>query len=1348
MSLKQIQTTRFGNISLGGGGLDETQVRAVVEDELLIGNPVTSNILSVGTLTDKNYTFPSGEPFERQIQVSGNQFTNFEIVTGENDLIVISFPALAPPVHQTTVPAGSYSLNQLVNYIKTDISNYLLSVPSASIFDITISENTLTLTSSTESFVISPTELSYLLGGSLTLSLTGTSLTFPQPALNRVVSIVGDNNKFVISITATFPPSLTDFVIPQTNYTVFNLLIAMEDSFNARLVLGGVTNTVTFQMVNGKIRLNLSTGNRAKVVISGALFGWKYLGAEQIATIDVLAGTSYDFLNEPPYETIDITPMSWTDYNFNQTGRIFTGDMEITGSLVVDGVLTTADKYLQQAPIGSSDVGTLSLYANNDGFFHAVDDAGNDTSLGSVTVPNDIDINSVCAVTGTFQNLGVGLCGAPVYKLPTGIVDNKYSGGVIVSRGGTLTLIGRDAIFEIVYSVGTTSYTRNTTLTDGDYSVQTVLSLVQNALNSQLELDGATNRITLSIDKNGFVVYRYTLGNSPFISLSIVGGDGWERLGSLGVTILPPDTNNVFGALPEYSDPSHNTVWGGYNFDDSGSIYNGNMTITGSLSVNTLISDIEVEDAIITLNKNGFADANNSGVLINGSNNTKFSGLIKNKDSNNFYLFANSNTQPTQSVWVPEQTGNLYLNNLSVNTDANSGLLTVESSGVNDTPLYAKGAVGQTADLLRVVNNADVSMMSVSSDGRITTTGGLTTTGQLETLTGIRTGLSGVEYILPSARGTLGQVMTSDGAGNVLFQDVPVATSLISPSGNSSIFVDDFETATQVNGIIRFKSDSGETRINSPNTNTNIILQSGGIDFSVAGSTLPLSITSATTTIRGGPANTTFSTYQDASYQLNNGGQVRMLTDGTETSLYSPDGVSSSHSITDDAQVLNVGGDDRLVMDATLTTLTNATGATFLELGDTTSRLSFGGVDALSLIPLVTTIRGGPSGFSELQLGGPVFGLDYRYGSQQRIKISGPASQIFAPDGQGEFDIRNDRALTVVNGITRQELSASTTTIRDENNIERIVADSGNTRLNAPTGSNKLTVSSSAVEADGRFVVQTTDPAQVQIRSNAPLGQVASLQQWQINFATVAQIDQQGNGAFNNMFLINNNPSGTVISNLAGVPMTIGPSTHSKLNIGYAGAPTTINGAVDVPNGLTIGATPNKYAFPLVAGAEGQHLEVNATGDLAYTYGQIFATIQANATTAMTLALQNTYYPLPNATINAQVGGFTFGPLGLATYNGAYPLFLRVGAHCSIERSSAGGSEVFSFSVLKNGAVATSIGECRAKFDDTGTFPLEVSFEGVVAVVNGDTLQLAVANEDSAATTANVYSYSFLINKI
>jgi hypothetical protein len=902
---------------------------------------------------------------------------------------------------------------------------------------------------------------------------------------------------------------------------------------------------------------------------------------------------------------------------------------------------------------------------------------------GGGSVPDDIDINSVCAVTGTFQTLGVGNCGSPVYEFPTTAKDPGQSKGIIVSQGGKVTLVDITSNrFSISYGIGLDSFVRTLILTAQEYELQNLLSILSSQLNAQIISDGGNNTVSLTLGGDGKINFSINAGNVRDFLITNVSG--WLLLGNTDNTLFPTPALRVFTNPPTYSDTTSNTSWSTYRFDDNGNVYSGDMTITGSLSVNTIISDIEVEDAIITLNKNGIADNNTSGVVLNSASNTQFSGLLKKDNSDDFYLFSKSSTLPTEVGWEAEQTGNLYLNQISVNTDTSPGVLSVESSGASEFPLYVKGAVGQSADLVRVVNDTGSSVMSVAPDGKITSIGGLVTIGQVDTLTGIQTGVSGSTYKLPNVRGTLGQVMTTDGVGNVTFQDPAVATGIQSPDTLTKITAVNGQLTADVAGDEILNAVDGTTVIKANGLfNPTITLRNNILSSNIA--------TSGRNVFVFGPSQTNMLFDNDTVISLSAGDQVRRIGglireqlnsgshvlsdastvprieyDNTETRIGAPT-ATSDLSITDTSLINQLGGQNRLVIDgtgttlidptgqerlkdeATLTTLTNATGTTFLELGDTTSRLSYGGVDALSLTSVVTTIRGGPAGFSELQLGGQVFGFDYRFGGQQRIKISAVSSKISSPDGQGEFDIRNDRALTVVNGVTRQELSASTTTIRDENNIDRIVADSGSTRLNAPTGSNKLTVSSSAVQADGAFVVQTTDPAQVQIRSNAPVGQVASLQQWQINFVTVAQIDQQGNGAFNNMFLANSNPSGSVISNLSSVPMTIGPSTHSKLNIGYAGAATTINGAVDVPNGLTIGAAPNKYAFPLVAGAEGQHLEVNASGDLVYTYGQIFSSVQANATTAMALPLQNTYYPLPNATTSLQSGGFTFGALGLVT---------------------------------------------------------------------------------------------------
>ena len=67
---------------------------------------------------------------------------------------------------------------------------------------------------------------------------------------------------------------------------------------------------------------------------------------------------------------------------------------------------------------------------------------------------------------------------------------------------------------------------------------------------------------------------------------------------------------------------------------------------------------------------------------------------------------------------------------------------------------------------------------------------------------------------------------------------------------------------------------------------------------------------------------------------------------------------------------------------------------------------------------------------------------------------------------------------------------------------------------------------------------------------------------------------------------------------------------------------------------------------------------------------------------------------------------------------------------------------------MKNGAFTAGLGECRSTFDDNNNWPLEVSFEGVTTMTTNDTLQLAIANEDNLATTADVYSYSLVISKI
>ena len=105
-----------------------------------------------------------------------------------------------------------------------------------------------------------------------------------------------------------------------------------------------------------------------------------------------------------------------------------------------------------------------------------MDNNGNqiDSGGGGGGVPDDIYIISVCAVTGNFQNLGVGPCGNVNYKFPPNKADNEFTRGIIVSEGATVALAGPTASFLTTYSI-IDPFVRNITIPDGNYTIQDLL---------------------------------------------------------------------------------------------------------------------------------------------------------------------------------------------------------------------------------------------------------------------------------------------------------------------------------------------------------------------------------------------------------------------------------------------------------------------------------------------------------------------------------------------------------------------------------------------------------------------------------------------------------------------------------------------------------------------------------------------------------------------------------------------------------------------------------------------------------------------------------------------------------
>ena len=330
-------------------------------------------------------------------------------------------------------------------------------------------------------------------------------------------------------------------------------------------------------------------------------------------------------------------------------------------------------------------------------------------SLGGGSVPSDIDINSVCAVTGTFQNLGVGSCGFPLYELPTTAKDPGQSKAIITNQGGIVTIpVGNQGLFVTTYIIGS-PFVRNISITAGEYTVDELLNILTVLINGQIGLDGGTNTVSLTLGGDGRISFNIGAGNITSILLSDVFG--WLILGNIDPTSFTPPNTKVFDNPPTYSDTTSNTSWNTYRFDDTGTVYSGDMTITGSLTVSTIISDLEVEDAIITLNKNGVGDTNTSGVVLNNSSNTQFSGLLKNASSNDFYLFVNSPTLPTETGWTPVKNGNLFLESVDSTVDYTKNLAfrEVGTEIVQADALYDSGAFNmnfQTNNFLQATSGS------------------------------------------------------------------------------------------------------------------------------------------------------------------------------------------------------------------------------------------------------------------------------------------------------------------------------------------------------------------------------------------------------------------------------------------------------------------------------------------------------------------------------------------------------------------------------------------------------------------------------------------------------------------
>ena len=61
-------------------------------------------------------------------------------------------------------------------------------------------------------------------------------------------------------------------------------------------------------------------------------------------------------------------------------------------------------------------------------------DFNGNNAAGGGSIPDPLDISTICAENGTFQNLNVGPCGAPLYQMPRVAKDPSTRSAVIVDE--------------------------------------------------------------------------------------------------------------------------------------------------------------------------------------------------------------------------------------------------------------------------------------------------------------------------------------------------------------------------------------------------------------------------------------------------------------------------------------------------------------------------------------------------------------------------------------------------------------------------------------------------------------------------------------------------------------------------------------------------------------------------------------------------------------------------------------------------------------------------------------------------------------------------------------------------
>lgn len=820
-------------------------------------------------------------------------------------------------------------------------------------------------------------------------------------------------------------------------------------------------------------------------------------------------------------------------------------------------------------------------------------------------------------------------------------------------------------------------------------------------------------------------------------------GNTVSESGSGGLPPAPTETSVLV-----YRGTTGN--WETYNFDTSGSVYDGDMTITGALTVNTIISDLDIEDAIISLNKNSADDSNTSGFVLLNTNDTKFSGLLKNGNSNDFYLFANSSQMPTETGWTPEQNGNLFAGRVALCTSDNSNAcLSVRPADNLEQAILVTKPLGHAADLIRVVDNVST-LFSVSPNGGVTCSS-LVAGNEIVTLN-MQIGNSGNDYILPTSRATApGQVITSGVGLTTSWEDIPTPTTLESLTGNATISIVDNVTTFVNDSNTRLTLDPLKTEITSPDllkkwvlTDTESVYSHNGLNrmeflntysrITSPNTVNQLNLLDNYVSIRGGDnliVQREWLYLSDAETRIRDGNnQNRLLINATSSAL-TTNSAGTTSLVLQDAGVSLVRDGNLIAFGSPIfNSFYSPTQGAELELVDNSIKMKMGISTRLEITPTVLQLRdenGDPAvtsvGSTTSISGGS------GVGSYQGVIVGTGNVLVKSPNGQYGVELYNDKI---------QLMSSAD---------ERLLINSTGSVLQSPTTVSALELSDTQLimRRDNSTVLSAVNGATILSNNNGGelrLGEGPA--GTRIRRGGVTRLNITG--------------TGTQLLSPGGSDFFVG---DNNLNIELQDAGSVIRVRQNFDTTESRFSSPDgteklrmtdsdfriggNYTIPIVAGTEGQLLEVDGSGNLQYNLTRQFVSLQAEQTTSLVLTAQNTYFTPTNPIASGLQQGFTLSGL-TATYDDAYPIWVRVSIHASMERTSTGVAHIFALSLLKNGIKQP--GKCRFKCDDAAPYPQEASYETILGISTNDILAVGIANEDAIVSSLNVYSVSFTVNRV